>query len=191
MASPIVARNYAEVLLSLARRQGGPEAVEAYGAAADEVAALLRGEPRIAAFLATPRVTVEQKKQALRAAFEGRVPQPFLRFLLVVADKRRQGMLPQIADAYRELVDRMQGRVRVDVSLSHEPDAAFQEEIRLALEAKLGRAVVPRFSVDPELIGGVVVRMEDRILDGSIRRRAQDLRRRLARVEFPEAAAAD
>lgn len=190
MRPSIVARNYAETLLALAERNGGDATVEAFGAAAEEVAAALSGDARVRAFLETPRVGVQQKQQVLRAAFEGRVPELFLRFLLVVAEKRRQGILPQIAAAYRDLVDARMGRVRVDVRIAHEPDAALRDEVRASLERRLGRAVLPTFTVDPELLGGLVVRVGDEVMDGSLRTRARDLRRRLLGADLPETAAA-
>ena len=189
MAANIIARNYADTLLALAQRQGGA-AVEEYLAAIEDVAETIRTEPRVRRFLETPRISTDARKEALRAAFTGRVPAPFLRFLLVVVDKRRQGMLSQIAQAYRERVDELMGRVRVDVALSHEPDAALRDEIQASLQRRLGRAVVAHFTVDPELIGGIVVRMGDEVLDGSVRRRAQELRRRLAGVELAAPVAA-
>jgi F-type H+-transporting ATPase subunit delta len=189
VAANIIARNYAETLLALAQRQGGGPVVEQYLAAIEEAAEAMRTEPRVRQFLETPRLDAGAKKAALRAAFAGRVPEPFLRFLLVVVDKRRQGQIPQIAAAYRELVDELAGRVRVEVQLAHQPDAAMEEEIRRSLERKLGKTVVPHFTVDPALLGGIVVRLGDEILDGSVRRRAQDLRRRLASARMPAPAA--
>ncbi|HEX2203989.1 MAG TPA: ATP synthase F1 subunit delta, partial [Longimicrobium sp.] len=189
MRSEIIARNYAETLLELARRQGGAS-VEAYLGSLDALAALLEGDPRVREFLETPRIGAEDKKAALTAALGGRVPDLFLRFVLVVVDKRRQGLFPEIAAAYRGLVDERMGRVRVAVSISHAPDPALQDEIRRGLEARLGKAVIPTFTVEPELLGGVVVRMGDQILDGSLQSRAAQLRRHLLAVELPPLAAA-
>lgn len=183
MRAEIIARNYAETLLALTDRQGG--ALEEFGRALDELAALVERDPRMRQFLDTPRVTAEQKKQALRQALDGRAPDVFVRFVMVLVDKRRQTILPQIAAAYRALVDERMGRARVDVSLSHAPDDALREEIRRALEARLGRTVVPTFRVDPDLLGGMVLRMGDEILDGSLRTRAGHLRRRLMDAALP------
>jgi F-type H+-transporting ATPase subunit delta len=182
----VIARNYAETLLELAERAGGQEAVEEYGAAMDEVAELL-ADGRVREFLATPRVTAQAKKDALVAALGGRVPAPFLRFLQVVVDKRRQGQLAEIAEQFRTLVDERAGRVRVAVEISHAPDAALQAEIGQSLANRLGKVVIPSFTVNPDLLGGVVVRIGDEILDGSVRRRAQGLRRRLLAAELPPA----
>lgn len=189
MRSEIIARNYAETLLELARRQGG-DAVEAYLGSLDALSSLLETEPRVREFLETPRVGADAKKEALRAALGGRVPELFLRFALVVVDKRRQGLFPEIAAAYRARVDELMGRVRVSVSISHAPDAALQDEIRRALEVRLGKAVIPTFTVEPELLGGMVARVGDQILDGSLQSRAAQLRRHLLAVNLPPLAAA-
>ena len=186
MRAEVIARNYAETLMDLAERAGGPEAVEEYGAAMDEVAELL-ADGRVREFLATPRVTAQAKKDALVAALGGRVPAPFLRFLQVVVDKRRQGQLAEIAAQFRALVDERAGRVRVAVEISHAPDAALQAEIGQSLANRLGKVVIPSFTVNPDLLGGVVVRIGDEILDGSVRSRAQGLRRRLLAAELPPA----
>jgi F-type H+-transporting ATPase subunit delta len=182
----IVARNYAETLIALANKHGGTAAVEEYGRAIDEVAQLLEREPRIRQFLETPRVDMEAKKSVIRSAFGGRVPELFLRFLLVVVDKRRGTALRQIAAAYRDLVDEMLGRVRTEVSLAHAPDPALQASIQASLEGRLGKAVVPTFRVDPTMLGGVVVRVEDVVIDGSVRHQLSEMRRMMLNAPLPE-----
>lgn len=184
MRAEIIARNYAETLLTLAERQG-PDGLESFGQAAETLAALVQGDPRMRQFLETPRVTPDQKKAALQQALGGRAPEMFVRFVMVLTDKRRQALLPEIAAAYRDLVDERMGRVRVQVTISHAPDAALQAEIGNALADRLGKTVIPTFAVDPELLGGMVVRVGDQILDGSVRTRAAQLRRRLLAADLP------
>lgn len=189
MRAEIVARNYADTLLELARRNGGQPTVEQFAAAMDEVAELL-ADGRVREFLATPRVGADAKKEALRAALAGRVPELFLRFVMVVVDKRRQRLLGEIAEQFRLRVDELMGRVRVSVEISHAPDAALQADIGNALARRLGKTVFPTFVVNPELLGGMVVRVGDEILDGSVRSRATGLRRRLLESQLPDGAAA-
>jgi F-type H+-transporting ATPase subunit delta len=177
MGPSIIARNYAETLLELALRSGGEDAVDSYGRTLTEVAELLRNEPRVREFLETPRVTTEERKRAVRAAFGDRVPGPLLRFLLVVVEKRRQGLLREISAEYATLVDERQGRVRAHVTLAREADAPLQQEIVAALAKRLGKTVVATFSVDPAIVGGVLVRVGDQLYDGSVRRRIVGLRR--------------
>jgi F-type H+-transporting ATPase subunit delta len=187
MGPTIIARNYAETLLTLAERHGGEPTVDEFGEAIDEVAELLRREPRIREFLATPRVDAAAKQAALRASLEGRVPELFLRFVLIVVAKRRQGLFGSIADEYRALVDERRGRMRAHITLSHPADEALRREIVGSLERRFDKTIVADFEVDRELIGGVVIRVGDQILDGSFRRRAATLRRRLfeARIAPP------
>jgi len=188
MRTEIIARNYAETLLELARRNGGQATVEEFGAAMELVAATM-DEPRVREFLSTPRIGMDERKATLRAALQGRVPDLFLRFVMVVVDKRRQALLGDIAHEYRERVDELTGRVRVQVTISHAPDAALQQQITTALTQRLGKTVIPAFTVDPDLLGGMIVRVGDEILDGSVRARAQGLRRRLMDARVPTAAA--
>jgi F-type H+-transporting ATPase subunit delta len=182
----IIARNYAETLLALAERHGGGPLVDEFGRAIDEVAELLRHEPRVREFLETPRVSLDAKKEALRASFSDRVPDLFLRFLLVVLEKRRQGVLPQIAREYHALVDAALGRVRAEITLAREADTELQREIVGSLEHRVGKTVVPFFRVDPDLIGGLIVRVGDQVFDGSLRRRIGSLRRQLLSTPLPE-----
>jgi F-type H+-transporting ATPase subunit delta len=185
-----IARNYADTLFALAERHGGAATAQEYLRAIQDLATLLEREPRVREFLETPRVTRAQKQDALRATLAGRVPDLFLRFTLLVVEKGRQGLFGEIARAYRDRVDELLGQVRVQVAISHEPDAVLQEEIRGALQARLGRTVIAEYRVDPELLGGMIVRMGDEILDGSVRSRAAHLRRRLMETSLPAAAAA-
>lgn len=191
MRAEVIARNYAETLFTLAERHGGRTTAEEYQRALDDLASLLESEPRVREFLETPRISAEQKRQALRATLAGRVPDLFLRFVMVLVERRRQGLISEIAAAYRELVDEAMGRIRVSVVVSQAPDAALAEDIRRGLEARLGKAVIPQFAVDPDILGGVVVRVGDQILDGSVRSRLAHLRRRMAESRVPEALAAD
>lgn len=179
MRATTIARSYAETLLTLADRNGGAPTAEAFGRALEEVAALLAAEPRVRAFLETPRVDAAAKKEALERALQGKVPPLFLRFVQVVVDKRRQGLLREIAAQYAALADERAGRLRARVTLPQAPDAALQEEIGRQLEARFGKPVVATFAVDPALVGGIVVRVGDQTLDGSIRSRAAALRRHL------------
>ncbi|HET7230189.1 MAG TPA: ATP synthase F1 subunit delta [Longimicrobium sp.] len=188
MRTEIIARNYADTLLELAQRNGGQRTVEEFGAAMELLAQSV-ADPRVREFLSTPRIAAEQRKAALRGALEGRVPDLFLRFVMVVVDKRRQALLGDIAHEYRARVDELTGRVRVGVTISHAPDEKLQQQITAALAQRMGKSVIPTFTVDPDLLGGMVVRMGDEILDGSVRSYANGMRRRLMDARVPDGAA--
>jgi len=177
-----VARSYAEALFELGQRH---RQLEVYADALNVVTGLLETQPQIRTFLESPTVEPAAKKGVLTDALGNRVPRPFLNFLLVVIDKGRQRLLPEIAREYNALLDEHLGRVHVQVTLAREADARTSEEIKAALSSALGRTVVPHFRVDPRIIGGLIVRYEDRVLDGSLRSRLNTLRRQLLAAELP------
>jgi F-type H+-transporting ATPase subunit delta len=180
-----VARNYAEALFDLGERHG---AHDEFAAASSELSALLQADRRIRTFLEMPKIEERAKKEALRRALGGRVPPLFLNFVLVVVGKRRQRLLGDIATQYRALLDEKLGRLHVEVTLAHQPDAAAEQRITAELGRILGRTVLPNIHVDPALLGGIVVRYGDRVLDGSLRRRLQSLRTRMVEAALPGAA---
>jgi F-type H+-transporting ATPase subunit delta len=181
MQEVTVARSYAEALFELARAD---EAVELYEQEVGVIADLLRGEPDFRLLLETPKIDPSQKKQVVRELFEGRVPTRLLRFLLIVIDKRRARLLPSIADEFGDLVDEHFGRLKVEVTLAQEPDEELKADLKRRLGRLLGKEVLPRYRVDPKLIGGVVIRVGDRIMDGSLKHRLQLLRRKLLKAEI-------
>jgi F-type H+-transporting ATPase subunit delta len=96
-----------------------------------------------------------------------------------VVRRGRQGLLGEIAQAYATLVDTRLNRVHAGITVSHEPDAALRQQIVERLGEVLGKEVRPLFRTDPNILGGVVVRVGDRIFDGSVRRRLNVLRRKM------------
>ncbi|MDR0787414.1 MAG: ATP synthase F1 subunit delta [Gemmatimonadota bacterium] len=185
MGPTVIARNYADTLLELARRNGGEEAVDEYLRAIEAVVDLLAGEPLVRDFLDTPRVPIDAKKHALEVSFRGRVPDLFLRFLLVVVEKRRQAVIAEVAEQYRRLVDEARGRTRAVITLAREADETFRQEIVTRLEHRTGKTVIAEFSVDPSLVGGVIIRVDGELLDGSLQHRINGLRRRMIRAKLP------
>lgn len=181
MRETTIARSYADALFELGVRHGQEEQ---FGKALDLVVAMLESEPRLRLFLDTPKVEPAEKKRVLAGALEGQVPALVLNFLLVVLDKRRQRVLPQIAREYRVLLDESLGRLHAEVTLAREPDEKLEGEIAAELSQRLGKTVLPSIKVDPRILGGIIVRYGDRVLDGSLRRRLLTLRRRLLGAEL-------
>ena len=176
MRNATVARNYAEALLVVAERSGE---MERYGDLIAGVAGAIRADQRIALVLESPRVPKQEKSRLLEEALQDSAPPEFVRFLQAVVRRGRQGLLGDIAEAFEAGVDSRMNRVHAGVVVSTEPDTALRGEIVERLSAVLGKEVRPVFRVDPGILGGVVVRVGDRIFDGSVRRRINLLRRKM------------
>ena len=176
MRESTIARNYAEALLALARKS---DDLAGWGRMIDDVANAIERDERLQHFLEAPQISAEQKNGVLQKAFEDRAPRLFLRFLQRLVKNRRQMLIPAIANEYRDLVDEVEGRLHAQVTLARTPDDEERAAIARQLTRALGKPVVPQVRVNPNILGGVIVRIGDRVMDGSIRRRLGVLRGRM------------
>jgi len=176
MRDTTIARNYAETLLELARRAGD---LRGWGQTIDDVADAMQNDRTLRLFLESPRVSAAQKNLILGRAFEGQLPPVFVRYLQALVSHRRQMLLPEIAREYHNLVDQVEGRVHASVTISAEPADRERRTIATELSRVYGKEVVAHFVVNPAILGGVVVRVGDTVLDGSVRRRLGTLRSRM------------
>jgi F-type H+-transporting ATPase subunit delta len=171
-----IARNYAEALLDLARKAG---AMEAWGTLITAVADAVRNDVQLTNFLAAPQVSSADKSAVIGKAFAGTLPRTVVLFLQKLVENRRQTLIPEIAVEYATLVDEAAGRVHAQVTVAREPSAADRERITQRLSERLGKVVVPHLEVNPAILGGAIVRVGDRVMDGSVRKRLSLLRTRL------------
>jgi F-type H+-transporting ATPase subunit delta len=175
LRSETIARNYAEALFALGERSGQ---TARYADLIDAVAAAVETTPAVQGVLMSPRVPKAEKARVLAAALRA-VPREFVRFLQALVKRNRQQLLREIADQYHGLLDLKLNRVRAAVTLARPADESLQRSIAEALSRELGKEVLPSFSIDPEILGGAIVRVGERIHDGSLRRRMTKLRRQL------------
>lgn len=170
-----IALNYAEALFSLGEKSGRSEE---YAGLLEAIASAVDGSPRAQDVLMSPKVTKTKKAEILAATLPG-APKEFVQFLIAVVKRGRQLLFGEMATQYRGLLDVKNNRVRAGVTLARTPDAATQASITQALEKALGKEVVTGFAVDADILGGAIIRVGDRVLDGSVRRKLAQLRRQL------------
>jgi F-type H+-transporting ATPase subunit delta len=170
-----IARNYAEALFDLGERSGQ---TERYAELIDAVAGAVETTPEVQAVLMSPRVPKGEKARILAGALKD-TPREFVLFLQAVVKRGRQQLLQDIAAEYLALLDLKLNRVRAGVTLAHAADETLRRTIQERLSRQLGKEVIASYSVDPEILGGVVVRLGERVHDGSVRRRLTKLRRHL------------
>jgi F-type H+-transporting ATPase subunit delta len=108
------------------------------------------------------------------------VCRPVLGLLHVLVDKRRETLLDNVVEEFGRYRDQHEGRVRARVVTARKLDDELLSTLRSALEQRTQRSVDLTETVDPEVIGGLRVNVGDRVLDGTLRRSLQDMRRSLA-----------
>lgn len=176
MRESTIARNYAQTLLALADK--GKNA-DAFGGLISGLADAVRDNVVLRRFLAAPQVAESDKRSVLRKALEGRAPKAFVLFVEKLVSNRRQMLIPEIAIEYVSLVDQQAGRVHATVTVARAPKSGDAEEMSKRLSSALGKSVVAHLLVNPAILGGLIVRVGDSVMDGSVRRRLGALRQAL------------
>jgi F-type H+-transporting ATPase subunit delta len=170
------ARRYAEAAFDLAR---GEEAVDGW---ADDLrlAATIVGEERIERVVDNPAIPLEERERAIDAAFEGKVREPVRRLVALLLRRGRGSLLPGVSREFDRLRNRERGIVTAVVTsaapLSDEDLAAVRRRITAMRDAT---SVEIEQQVDPALIGGLMVRVGDRLIDATVRGRLERLRTQL------------
>jgi F-type H+-transporting ATPase subunit delta len=140
---------------------------------------LLEVEPSLARFLGSLRVTSEEKKDLIVRAIGERASGLFVKFVLLLIDKKRVDEFAEIADAFVRLYEDHKEIIRVGVVTAVELDAELERKAKATIERRTGKSARIVKRVDPGIIGGMIVLAGDRIIDGSIRSQLGELRREL------------
>ncbi len=169
---------YANALSDIALAQGAAEPAAKqladFGAAYAESAELRT-------FLASPAVTLEAKHGVLEKIAARLGASKIIRnFLFVIADHRRTQILPEMIAAFQQVLRQRQGMAEAEISSATELNAEQRVDFAKMLERLTGKKVETKYSLDPALLGGAVVRIGDTIYDGSLRSRLNEMRKLLA-----------
>jgi F-type H+-transporting ATPase subunit delta len=173
MRDATIAKNYAEALLTLAVRA---EDAAGWAKLIRDIANGVEQDSRLKLFLESPKISEVQKTDILFEALGDNVPRHFLRFLQTLVRKRRQMLIPEIATEYEKLLDVYEDRLHANVTVAREATAVDEARIGEQLSRVIGKKVVPHMNVNPAILGGVVIRIGDTVMDGSVRRRLANLR---------------
>lgn len=169
-----VAGRYASALFDLARDQG---AIDAVMGDLDRFGALVDESPDLARLLRNPVFTAEEQSRAIDAVLTragiGGLTGNFIR---LVASKRRLFALTDMIRAYRALVAQAKGIVPAQVTVAAQPSAQVLDEIRAAVRDMAKAEVDLHIKVDPQLIGGLVVKLGSRMIDASVRTKLNSIR---------------
>lgn len=176
-----VAAPYAAALYEVAADAGATEVVERdLRALADAVS----GDSGLAIVLGNPAIPVETKRAILREMGEG-ASALILRTIDVLIDHRRLELLGDVAEAFSERYRSEHNALAVQLTTAVPIDDATAERLEQQLESATGASISMDRSVDPSILGGVVLRVGDRVVDASLRRRLDLLRRELRGARIP------
>jgi F-type H+-transporting ATPase subunit delta len=178
VSSRVSAARYARALFDVAVKESNPEQVEQELAIALE---LLQGHPGLQTVLTTPGVPVAAKRGVIKALAErAGFSAPVSKLLLLLADRDRLALLPDLLEVFRERLMERQQVVRAEVITASPLSSDGAEKLQQRLSDATHRRVIITTKVDPSIIGGVVARIGSTVYDGSMAMQLTRLRERLA-----------
>ncbi len=170
-----VARVYAKALLGAANKAGNPAAVvDEMQSLAEDVLAKF---PALVELLRSSLVSEENKEQIVDRIFGSRASTTVLNFVKVVARHGRLQLLRPIARSLQKLYGEQLGQTEVQIRVASPLDDDLRGEILEMARNALRTEPVLQISVDPSLVAGIIVRIGDRVFDGSVATRLNDLRK--------------
>lgn len=130
---------------------------------------------RVAAFIASPSNTAEQKAGKLAGICGDQISQSQKNFLQVLADNNRLGLLPEVFALFEELKAEQENNVQVVLTTAYPLDAGAEERISSALKSRLSSEVSVETAVDASLMGGALIKVGDSVIDGTVKGRLAKL----------------
>lgn len=141
---------------------------------------LLKSNPNLLEFLKDPNVTREGKRQALAELFQGRIHSLVLNALIMVSDTDRTNRLPAIIEEFIALAAASRQKVSGEIITAIKLDDAMLARLSAELSRITGKSVQLFQKVDPAILGGAIIQVGEQVIDGSLRRKLNQIRENLA-----------
>ncbi len=175
MLKGAIARRYAEAIFGLALKQNTLDRTleDVQGIAQ------LFSRHTLAYLLREPRIPAQRKETVLREALSSRVQPTSLNLALLIVQRGLVDLMPNIATELQQMILDYKNQAMAEVTTAAPMDEKQQALVKQALEQRTGKTILLQTRVNPEILGGVVARVGDQVIDGSVQQRLQILRRQL------------
>jgi F-type H+-transporting ATPase subunit delta len=175
MLKGAIARRYAEAIFGLALKQNTLDRTleDVQGIAQ------LFSKHTLAYLLREPRIPAQRKETVLREALSSRVQPMSLNLALLIVQRGLVDLMPNIAAELQQMILDHKNQAMAEVTTAAPMDEKQQALVKQALEQRTGKTILLQTRVNPEILGGVVARVGDQVIDGSVQQRLQILRRQL------------
>ncbi len=169
------AKRYAQAVFSLGKEQG---TLDAWG---DDLAMLSRvvADDRIALYLTNPTVAAERRIEALESSLDTNVQPEARNLARMLIERDRTMLIPEIREIFDDQLRAERGIAVAQVTTAERLDDAEQDLIRQKVETMTGKMIELALKIDPEIIGGIIIRIGDQVIDGSVRNKLEKMRSRL------------
>lgn len=171
-----LAKRYATALFEVALEE---KQLDAFGAQLADLYEAISDHPELEQFINNPRVKKEVKKELVQKLFEKQLSPIVYNFLRLLIDKRRENILQGVLAEYKNLANAAQNIVPAEVTVARPLARPQEAKLIEKLEAITGKSVVIETKVDQSIMGGVIVRIGDKLIDGSVACQLKTLQKQL------------
>jgi len=175
MLKGAIGRRYAEAIFDIAKKQN---TVDRTLEDVREIARLF-SHRKLLYLLNEPKIPMQRKETAIRQALASKVLPTSLNLTLLVVQRELVEAMPNLARELEQLVLNYKNQAVAQVTTAMPMDQQEQNEVRQALEKRTGKTILMQTKVSPDILGGVVARVGDQVIDASVRHRLAALRRQL------------
>ncbi len=179
MLEGAVGSRYAGALFEIAERDGIIDKLEQE---LDNILGTIKGARDLEKVMFYSQVDPSEKKAVLKSIFKDQISGLTFNFLFLLIDKQREAFLDSIVSTFKKLAYKARNAEQVQVTSAVELNEKEKADLEKSLEKLTGKKVQSSYSVDPLLIGGVMVRIGDRIIDGSVRNKLASVREHLRQI---------
>ena len=170
------AQAYAQSLLELANEQKQADQV---GLELFDLRRIVEDNPSAREMLSNPAIGIEEREQLLERVFRNNLSPLLFNALGVMNKHNRLGLIAEVASAYATLLEKQQGRVNVDMTVAQRLSPEQFERAKERISAALGREAIIRQHVDDNIIGGVVLKVGDKLIDASVKYQLEAMKQQL------------
>jgi F-type H+-transporting ATPase subunit delta len=175
-----VALRYAHALFLVAKSRNN---IDIIASELSQLRSFVEKDKRFIAFLEAPQILVDHKIALIKSLFTARLSPPLLWFLFLLIEKHRIEFLGEIAREFEKFVEDFRGLIKAHVTTAIPIDNDFKMRLKAKLETMTGKEIEVIHRIDRQIIGGVIVRLNFKIIDNSIRNKLEVLRHDLLSIK--------
>ncbi|MEN6460193.1 MAG: F0F1 ATP synthase subunit delta [Syntrophomonas sp.] len=181
MLNKSVARRYAEAFFSIARDNNK---ISEYQEELEKVVQIINQVDDLKEYFAHLLIPAAAKKEVATKVFADQVSPITMNFVLMIIDKKRETYIEVIVEEYKDMADESRNIAKVDLIAAKEVSDDEVKSLAEKLSASTGKTVQLKLTVDPSLLGGIKLRMGDKIIDGTVAKKLDMLRQTLKQAKI-------
>lgn len=177
----LVTTRYANALFALAEEKNS---VTEYETEASEIIKILRTDSQFIDLLTHPSIVMEKKIELVSDVFEGRVTDDFVGLMILCIKKYRQNIIVDILEEFVDMAKAYNGFIKASVTSAVELNENQLTQIKSNLEESTNKQIELHAIVDEDILGGLIIRVGDKVVDGSVRGKMRSLQNNLLNLRL-------